>query len=293
MRFWVNKFKKQSGNKTVIIRSDGGICSQIEFCCLGLYLQDLGYKVKYDLSWFDENGLDCNGKFVRNYDMPLAFPNMKFEIATKQEIEHTKKQKIFANKIPQKGESGYICGYPSERGQNLIKYKNHFIEHFKPVDKDSCKDILNKINKSNSCGVHVRRGDLSEYNPAYGYPTPKEYYITAIKILNALVPDITFFFFSEECDWIKNEIIPNIGSEIKYVLCDKNGADKGYLDLFLMSKCNHLITSSGSLGRIAKILSEKSDGFVVLDRYYKNIIENFPSVIILNDTLLLNSIHKD
>ena len=124
MRFWVNKFKKQSGNKTVIIRSDGGICSQIEFCCLGLYLQDLGYKVKYDLSWFDENGLDCNGKFVRNYDMPLAFPNMKFEIATKQEIEHTKKQKIFANKIPQKGESGYICGYPSERGQNLIKYKN-------------------------------------------------------------------------------------------------------------------------------------------------------------------------
>lgn len=291
MRFWFNKFKKQPDDKTVIIRSDGGICSQIEFCCLGLYLQDLGYDVKYDISWFNENGLDCNGKFVRNYDMPLAFPNMKFEIATKQEIEQAKKQNIFDNTVPKNGESGYICGYPAERGGNLIKYRKRFIENFKPLDIDNCKDVLEKIKKCNSCGVHVRRGDLSKYNPSYGYPTPKEYYIKSIKILSGLDSNITFFFFSEECDWIKNEIIPNVGKKIKYVICDKNGSDKGYLDLYLMSQCKHLISSSGSMGRIARILSS-IEGVIFMDRYYKNIVENFNDVIVLNDTILLNSAHK-
>ena len=289
MRFWFNKFKKQSGNKTIIIRSDGGICSQIEFCCLGLCLQDLGYKVKYDLSWFDENGLDCNGKFVRNYDMPLAFPNLKLEIATDKEIKQYKKLKKFIDTIPLNNESGYICGYPPERGKNLIKYRRFLVDNFKPVDINLCDVLLKNIRKSRgTCGVHVRRGDLSVYNPAYGYPTPKEYYIKAIKILHIFKPDVKFFFFSEECDWIKSEIIPNLDFEIEYEICDKNGADKGYLDLYLMSKCDHLITSSGSLGRIAKILSDKQDGFVFLDRYYANIVENYKNVIILNDTVILN-----
>lgn len=286
------KKNKKVDDKNVIVKTDGGICSQIEFCCLGLYLQDLGYKVKYDISWFVENGLDCDGRFARNYDMALAFPELNFEIATEQEIKQAKRQNLFIDKIPHNDESGYICGYPAERGEKLIEYKDVFLENFKPVDIDSCKDILDNIKKSNSCGVHVRRGDLAILNSSYGYPTPKEYYIKAIKILNALDPKTTFFFFSEEHDWIKDNIIKNIDDKIKYIICDKNGADKGYLDLYLMSQCKHLISSSGSMGHMAKLLSVENGGIMFVDRYNKKIVENFDNVIILNDTILLNSAHK-
>lgn len=272
--------------KTAVIRIDGGICSQIEFCVLGLYMQDMGYKVKYDLSWFKENGLDGNKKFVRNYDMNLAFPDLKFEIASQEEIECFIKINVFDGTIPLKGESGYLCGYAPERNK-IFEYRDIFMNNFKPVDIDICYDVLAEIKGSQSCAVHVRRGDLAVYNPAYGYPTPKEYYIKAINIIHKLHPEVKFFFFSEECDWINEEIIPNIDSEIKYKICNKNGADKGYLDLYLMSQAEHLIASSGSLARTAKILSN-SHGEIILDRYYKNIVEHYENTIILNNTILIN-----
>lgn len=49
----------------IIIRSDGGICSQIAFCSLGYYLEQKGYKVKYDLNWFKQYGKDMNGIFCQ------------------------------------------------------------------------------------------------------------------------------------------------------------------------------------------------------------------------------------
>lgn len=279
--------KKDNQEKFVIIRTDGGICSQIAFCVLGFYMQDLGYKVKYDLSWFKDSGVDCLNRFVRNYDMEKAFPDLKFEIATSDEIKHCIKMNVFTDTIPLNGKSGYLCGYAPER-DNILKYKDIFIHNFKPIDIDTCRDILTEIEETQSCAVHVRRGDLSVYNPAYGYPTPKEYYIKAINIIHKLHPQVKFFFFSEECDWIKEEIIPNIDSEIKYKICDKNGADKGYLDLYLMSKSDHLIASSGSLAKTARILSN-SKGITILDKYDKNIVEHSENVIVLNDTILLNS----
>ena len=155
-------FMKSKGNeeKFVVIKIDGGICSQIAFCVLGLYMQDLGYKVKYDLSWFKEYGLDCNKKFVRNYDMKSAFPDLNFEIASQEEVEHCKKINVFNDAIPKKGESGYLCGYAEERNK-IFEYRDIFINNFKPIDLNTCYDVLDEIKNCQSCGVHVRRGDLA------------------------------------------------------------------------------------------------------------------------------------
>ena len=85
----------------VIIRVDGGIASQISFVALGLEFESRGYKVKYDLSWFDEfgNGIynEQNG-YDRSYniafDIPKAFPDIKYEIASRDEIEIYRKKYI-------------------------------------------------------------------------------------------------------------------------------------------------------------------------------------------------------
>lgn len=84
----------------IIIRSDGGICSQIDFVALGQYFADKGYEVKYDLSWFDECGKSTDGRFARNYDMPKAFPDLKLEIATTQEIALYKRKYRYSGNAP-------------------------------------------------------------------------------------------------------------------------------------------------------------------------------------------------
>lgn len=35
----------------IIIRTEGGLCSQIYYASLGQYFADKGYQVKYDLTW--------------------------------------------------------------------------------------------------------------------------------------------------------------------------------------------------------------------------------------------------
>lgn len=50
----------------IIVRVDGGICAQVAFVSMGLYLQEkfAGQAVvKYDLSWYREYGKDLTGKF--------------------------------------------------------------------------------------------------------------------------------------------------------------------------------------------------------------------------------------
>lgn len=40
----------------IIVRSDGGACSQIAFAAFGKYFLDKGFKVKFDLTWFEDYG---------------------------------------------------------------------------------------------------------------------------------------------------------------------------------------------------------------------------------------------
>ena len=86
--------------KNVIIRVDGGICSQIAFVSLGLWLsKNFGVVVQYDLSWFSEYGKDMNGVFVRNWDMEDAFPELNIDIASREEVRCARKYGVSCNTL--------------------------------------------------------------------------------------------------------------------------------------------------------------------------------------------------
>ena len=59
-------------------------------------------------------------------------------------------------------------------------------------------EILQKIKKDESCAVHVRRGDLSRYNPFYGNPPTADSFIKAMKYITSKKPNTVFYFFSDE-----------------------------------------------------------------------------------------------
>ena len=287
----------------IIIRTDGGISSQIAFYSLGRYLEDKGYKVKYDITWFKEYSKDCNGVFARNYDINKAFPNLKIEIANEEEIKYySENYPLITSDIKEFKAPLYINGYP-ERLSSVLKYKNFLRENFLPVDISSCSNLLNTIKKCNSCAIHVRLGDLAKYTKEYGFPADAEYYIKAISIISALQKNVKFFFFSEEPNWIKENIIPKLDN-VDYEICDQNGSDKGYLDLYLMTYCKHIIGSKGSFGYFAKILSQNPDGYFIclndnlkIGRKLENTIiickdepeENFISHVINNKQDLQNN----
>lgn len=256
-----------------VIKTDGGICSQIIFAALGKYYEDKGFEVKYDLKFFREYGKDINGVFCRNYDIKKTFPDLTFNEASEKEIKQAKKNK------------NYIEEYLEERFYCFVKYQEYFRNHFNPEINN--KEILNEIKASNSCAIHVRRGDLANSTGGeYGYTTSVDYFLRSINLIRKICPDVKFFFFSDEPEYIENEIIPKTDG-ISYKICKENGSDKGYIDLYLMSKCKYIISSAGSLGVFAKILSDKPETLLIMHKDRRYISEKFNNVIIVND---LNSI---
>lgn len=116
----------------IIIRVDGGICSQLNFYAVGAYLMAKKYHVKFDLDWFRTDGKDMDGVFARNFDLLTAFPNLPFEEASLQEISYyARKHPKKTNKLREFKPPLYVNGYPNG-GKYLRGNREFFIDCFTP-----------------------------------------------------------------------------------------------------------------------------------------------------------------
>jgi len=264
--------------KMIIVRVDGGISSQIVFYLTGKYFADKGFNVKYDLEWFETCGMDLQNKFVRNFDFEKAFPNIEIKKATKEECDFYKKNfKLKGTDYKNKKAPLYLGSY-YDFDYLLNIYKDFVVSNFNPVLDDVNKLWLNKIQNSNACGVHVRRGDLSKGNAAYGSPATSEYFIKSINYIKNKQSDSKFFFFSDEIDWIKEKILPGL-NDVDYEIVDCNGSDKGYFDLYLLSRCKNFIISLGSFGKFGCVFSNNHKSITILSKtdtskFALNLIKN-------------------
>ena len=182
----------------VIIKADGGIASQIRFLCLGLAFEQKGYKVKYDLTWFETEGKGFynqekgyDDSYSVTWDIPKAFPQIQYEVASKDEIKRYKRKYFIDDEnVIEKKPPLYIGGYLSRYQHN--KFREYLIDSFNPIGlEQKAKEILTQMQDSFSCAIHIRRGDLSNFVPAYGEPSSIEYFIRSIKLIERLTPPPT------------------------------------------------------------------------------------------------------
>lgn len=261
----------------VIIRVDGGIASQIDFIALGLEFEARGHKVKYDISWYDEcgegaynmeNGYDKS--YNLTFDIPKAFPNIKCNIATKEEIAHYR-EKYFIDdeEVVRYIPPLYVGGYLGRKYS--VKFRDFLFDNFAPKEVEegntSFYSLLTDIMNTDSCGIHIRRGDLAKPHFYYGNPTSVEYFAKNIELVLKLQPRTVFYVFSDDLQWTQKYITPLFGDK-EFRICNVNSADKGYLDLYLLSRCKLIIGSQGSMAKFAKILSP-NDSLLIVPRQIK------------------------
>ena len=111
----------------------------------------------------------------------------------------------------------------------------------KPLDKTN-KKIVEQMRKTNSISLHVRRGDYitNKTGPRF---VGIEYYKKTIDDMNSKVKDSTYFVFSDDIAWCKenlSSVLPNV------VFIDHNTGRDSYKDLILMSNCKHNITANST-----------------------------------------------
>jgi len=260
----------------IIVKMDGGISSQMHQYLLGCIYREKGYVVTYDLYFFKKWAKDNYGNFERNFDLLKAFPQLEFKRSNRIEsmvypvsfadnsvyLDHEEIDIFLYDIEPPKFLGGYYR-YPEELWRVLfIKYFHIDTQVFDNYNYSLYSEITKNVN---SVGVHVRRGDLAIFNNAYGHPADLDYFNKAISYIYSKIEAPFFYFFSDEPQWVEDELIGELFIiEGQYKIVNKNGSDKGYMDLFLLASCAHQITTKGSFGKFGALLSESKDNIVVL-----------------------------
>ncbi|MCM1134048.1 MAG: alpha-1,2-fucosyltransferase [Clostridium sp.] len=254
-----------------IIRMTGGMGNQMFAYALYLKLCSMGKEVKLDdVSEYDRPNVRPIVLWAFDIDYPRASREEINEITDGfLKLSHRIRRKLFGRKSkeycerdcnfdPQAlaKETAYLTGYfQSEKYfkdieaqvRRAFTFSNRIWEGLDEELGRKMKGYLDRIQSSSSpAAVHMRRGDYLEKDEIYGGICTTEYYKRAIAFLEEKSPDTVFFLFSNEPCWVQDWVCDNYGEDKRFVVVEGNGEDKGYLDMFLMSKCRHYIIANSS-----------------------------------------------
>ena len=241
--------------------------------------KETGNKMLYDTTYFD---------YTKNKHEFNAIPkyfNIDLPLATKKDIKMALKNKPIIKKIEFNGKkykvkvrimnSGH---YKNDKLTKYIKYNNALIRtmpaselFFKKYRADLLKKFtlreeLDTINKKmlakikshkNSVAIHIRRGDYVNHK-SFGGVCEKEYFEEAMKKFIGL-EDIHFFVFSNDINWVKE----NIKFPAPYTFVNINDEENGYKDMWLMKHCSHTIIPNSTFSWWGAWLNENPNKIVI------------------------------
>jgi hypothetical protein len=270
----------------IIVRLIGGLGNQLFQYAVG---RDLALKhgvpLKLDISGFETYKLHkySLGSYtlaatIASSEDRALFVNENGEVLTDLEkLNRTFIQEIspvFNPRVLEAGRDTYLAGY-----WNSEKY---FIDIRKTILSDLTVDtppegenakILEKINASNSVSLHVRRGDYVN-NRVFGV-CGLDYYKKAIDHIAKKVNSPTFFVFSDDYEWVKD----NLKIDYPAVYVHHNNADKNYEDLRLMSACKHNIIANSTFSWWGAWLNQNEDKVVIAPKKWHMLIRRQPDTL--------------
>jgi hypothetical protein len=275
----------------IIIKLMGGLGNQMFQYAFGKRLSILrNTSLKLDLSFLEDKTLD---HISRNYELGIfSLGNI---LATEQDLDNYKKIRnsrfwsVIHNTVPflmphylinevnhpfnkdmlESPKNSLVSGWwQSEKYFSAISEIIRKDFSFAPLADNANKILANKITSCNSVSVHVRRGDYvsnPETNKFHG-TCSIEYYKEAIKLISENVPDCKLFIFSDDIDWVMQNLITELPTE--YI--NHNTGEKAYIDMQLMSLCKHNIVANSSFSWWAAWLNANKDKMVVAPQKWFN-----------------------
>jgi hypothetical protein len=267
----------------IIIKVIGGLGNQMFQFALYKKIESMGKNVKLDLSPFNtydlHNGFELDRIFPIEYKTisekeSKYYQNNSFLYKLYRKIinkNYYKEPAFNFNKNIFELNAGYLDGYwQSEKYFNDIRPLINSSFKFK-LNLDELNKITAKsITSCNSVSIHIRRGDYVTNPKAaelHGGICHERYYRDAINIIKGKVKDPTFFVFSDDSDWVKSNI--KIDSK-NIIFIDWNKGEKSYIDMQLMSLCQHNIIANSTFSWWAAWLNKNNNKIIIAPKKWFN-----------------------
>lgn len=132
---------------------------------------------------------------------------------------------------------------------------------FKEEAKGKNAELLEKIKTVNAVSLHVRRGDYVSNQETFKIHgiCGLDYYDRAIKHIEQNISNPYFFLFSDEPEWVQQNLTLNH----PYEIISHNKGENSFEDMRLMSACKHNIIANSSFSWWGAWLNSFSDKIVV------------------------------
>lgn len=128
------------------------------------------------------------------------------------------------------------------------------------------EQLSEKIRNSNSCSVHVRRGDylVKPFDKIYNICS-QNYYKNSFDVVKSRIERPHYFIFTDDIEWVKKEF-NNI--ENKTFISDYKL--KNYQEFYLLSICQNHIISNSTFSFIAAWLNFNNNLVIEPRNWFKN-----------------------
>lgn len=264
----------------IITDLKGGLGNQMFQYATGLALSsEKNTKHKVDLTHFDNQDT-----FANETPRPFLLDKLKtrYEIASQEDLRLVKYPiPVLSNvmnilnaflvgrnylKYPLHiGENMYLDGY-FQKQEYFEKYSSQIISEFQLKKEYETKDFLKiaeQISRDeDSVSVHIRRGDYitnPNANKHHG-ALNNSYYENACKFLNDRLGKINLYVFSDDIDWVKENMSFLTVYKITYVSSPEL---IGAQEISLMSKCKHNIIANSSFSWWGAWLNQNEGKMVI------------------------------
>ena len=295
--------------KLIILKLLGGLGNQMFIYAFYRSLLYSGIDCKIDVSWFEHfkmhNGYELNRIFnlnlniagkkeIRKYaDINVG---LMYRIKSRILVRHT--QLVFGGhkaityyEEVYGMDNVYLDGFwQSQKYFKVIEdeIRRNFIFPDKEIKKNSALNDLetNIKHNINSISLHVRRGDYLDkeivgiksvlrrillgrsQSPKLGEVCNSGYYTKAIEYVESKITKPFYYVFSDDIDWCKSNLCLPKG---RHSFVDINKNENSYLDMYLMSQCNHNIIANSSFSWWGAWLNSNDDKIVIApDRWFQD-----------------------
>ena len=154
---------------------------------------------------------------------------------------------------------------------------------FKEPARGKNLEVLEQIIHSrNPVSLHVRRGD-STVALEGKVVLPMEYYLDAISMIKKRLVDPTFFVFSDDIPFVKE----NLPRDIGMVLVQHNDDFTAHEDLRLMSACRHHIIANSTFSWWGAWLNPRPEKMVIAPRHWFLGVDNYYPNLFPRDWMLV------
>lgn len=265
----------------IIVKLKGGLGNQLFQYALGRHLSEINNtNVKLDISFFETYKLHAYSlkpfhikeiiASPQEVDKLVFYKSGALEEFIRRQLHRPRrfastyigeKEPYFDPEILKLSDDVYLDGYwQSEEYFSSISeiIKNEFVVKTSPLGYN--KKLLNLIESCNSVSLHVRRGSytIPPFSEFHGTCSLK-YYEKGINYISEFIEQPTFFIFSDDLAWARE----NIKLKHRTIFVGHNNALNDFEDLRLISFCKHQIIANSTFSWWGAWLNSNPEKIVI------------------------------